>query len=211
MVFFPSPSGFELCIILHKKLSPSGGELSFVILWCFVSKFSCLKEMLWPGRRVWGIRMDNEKFFIATKADLRRIREKLGQPETCGEAKEMLKQILGTKERLFWETDSPGGGAAVFSLSGELLRQVRVIEGILEDLAEKNISRALSKLDWYEENVVIPEDEKEIQLVQGMMHREENKKPSAIGDPMEALLAFEQCFFDYKQQIFFSKVVGPRI
>jgi len=135
--------------------------------------------------------MDNEKFFIATKADLRRIREKLGQPETCGEAKEMLKQILGTKERLFWETDSPGGGAAVFSLSGELLRQVRVIEGILEDLAEKNISRALSKLDWYEENVVIPED--------------------AIGDPVEALLAFEQCFFDYKQQIFFSKVVGPRI
>lgn len=155
--------------------------------------------------------MNREKFFIATKADLRRIREKMTRHETCGEAKEMLKQILSTKERLFWETDSPGGCAAVLSLSGELLRQVRVIEGILDDLAEKNISRALSKLDWYEENVVIPEDEKEIGLVQEMMHSEENKKPSANGDPVEALLAFEQRFFDYKQQIFFSKVVGPRI
>jgi hypothetical protein len=155
--------------------------------------------------------MDTDTFFIATKTDLRRIREKLLHPDTCSEAKKMLKQILSTKETLFWQTDSPGGCAAVFSLSGELLRQVRVIEGILDDLGEKNFNRALSKLDWYEENVVIPEDEKEIQLVQHIMHRESHSRLSGGESPVSALLAFEQCFFDYKQQMLFSKVVGPGI
>jgi hypothetical protein len=155
--------------------------------------------------------MDKERFFIATKADLRQIREKLTHPDTCHEAKEMLKQILRTKEKLFWQTDSPSGCAAVFSLSGELLRQVRVIEGILDDLGEKNLTRALSKLDWYEENVVIPEDEKEIQRVHEIMEQESHKALSGSENPVIALLAFEQCFFDYKQQILFSKVVGPGI
>jgi hypothetical protein len=155
--------------------------------------------------------MDEETFFIATKADLRRIRDKLTQPDTCTEAKEMLKQILRTKERLFWKTDSPGGCAAVFSLAGELLRQVRVIEGILDDLGEKHLSRALSKLDWYEENVVIPEDEKEIELVWEIMDQESHNTLSGPEDSVDSLLAFEQCFFDYKQQVLFSKVVRPGI
>jgi hypothetical protein len=58
-----------------------------------------------------------------------------------------------------WRADSPGGCAAVESLSGKLLRQVNLIEGILHDLAEGDGARALSKLDWYEENIVLPEDE----------------------------------------------------
>lgn len=163
------------------------------------------------GQDSWGLTMDEERFFIATKADLRRIKEKLTHHDTCSEAREMLKQILRTKEKLFWQTDSPDGCAAVFSLSGELLRQVRVIEGILDDLAEKSLSRALSKLDWYEENVVIPEDEREIQLIQEIMHQGSRNTLSGAENPVAALLAFEQCFFDYKQQMLFSKVVGPGI
>ena len=155
--------------------------------------------------------MDEETFFIATKADLRSIRTKLTHPDTCREAKEMLKQILRTKEKLFWQTDSPGSCAAVFSLSGELLRQVRVIEGILEDLGEKYLSRALSKLDWYEENVVIPEDQKEIELVWGTMDQQSHNPLSGGEDSVDPLLAFEQCFFDYKQQMLFSEVVRPGI
>jgi hypothetical protein len=152
--------------------------------------------------------MDEGTFFIATKTDLRRIREKLTHPDTSSDAKETLKQILRTKEKLFWQMDSPGGCAALFSLSGELLRQVRVIEGILEDLDERHLNRALSKLGWCEENVVIPEDKKEIALVWDIMDQE---RLSGGEGSVDALLAFEQCFFDYKQQMLFSEVVGPRI
>jgi len=162
-------------------------------------------------RIVKGFIMDEETFFIATKADLRSIREKLAHPDTCHEAKDMLKQILRTKERLFWQTDSPEGCAALFSLAGELLRQVRVIEGILDDLNEKYLSRALSKLDWYEDNVVIPEDKREIEFVREIMDQENHSTLSGGEDSVGSLLAFEQCFFHYKQQMLFSKVVRPGI
>jgi hypothetical protein len=64
------------------------------------------------------------EYYIVTKNGLRRIREKLLNPETRDEAMITLRQVLRMKETLFWRAESPGGCAAVISLSGGLFRQV---------------------------------------------------------------------------------------
>ena len=73
------------------------------------------------------------------------------------------------KGSLFQRANEPEAYGAVFSLSGELLRQVELLEGMLDDLADQDIDWALSKIDWYEKNVVLPEDEKEVEIFKEKM------------------------------------------
>jgi hypothetical protein len=110
------------------------------------------------------------------------------------------------KETLFWRAESPGGCAAVISLSGGLFRQVRLTEGMLYDLAKENLAMALSRLDWYEENAIIPEDERESELVWEQTSQE-TERPAQ--DQLEAFLEFEAYFFDNKERPLFSKIIRP--
>lgn len=137
-------------------------------------------------------------FFIVTKEHIRKIRQKLMNHDRQADAQDDLRQILKIKDTLFWSGDSPGGCAGVYSLSGELLRQVELIENILHDLARKDNDGAISKMVWYEENGVIPEDEREIEIVKEKMIKERNRNFSSPQDHVEELLEFEEYFNSYK-------------
>lgn len=142
--------------------------------------------------------MQNKAFFIVTKEHIRKIRQKLMNHDKWAKAQDDLKQILKIKDTLFWHGDSPGGCAGVHSSSGELLRQVELMESILHDLAEKDIDRAISKMDWYEENGVIPEDEREIKIVKERLNKERDKNFFTAQDQVEELLEFEEYFYSCK-------------
>ena len=142
--------------------------------------------------------MQEMGFFIVTKEHIRKIRQKLMNHDRRAEAQEDLRQILKIKDTLFWRGDSPGGCAGVFSLSGELLRQVELIENILHDLARKDNDGAISKMVWHEENGVIPKDESEIEIVKEKMIKERNRKSSFPQDQVEELMEFEEYFNSYK-------------
>ena len=104
-------------------------------------------------------------------------------------------------KKLFWRCEPSGGCVAVYSLSGELLRQVRLIEAMLYDLDEKEFDPAILKIDWYAENITIPDNESELALIMAQMDQDGQKLFRDAEDEIEKLIAFEKYFFSEHEKI----------
>lgn len=79
---------------------------------------------------------------------------------------EELREFFKIKEKLFKLSPNVGGCCSVFSLSGELLRQVEVLEWVLQAFEQDNRGGAVNKLEWFEENCMLPEDEEEVKKLE---------------------------------------------
>ena len=141
--------------------------------------------------------MEDREFSIITKEEIRNLKQRLRKGSQIDKVRAQLKELLWMKETLFHHERPPGGCAAVFSLSGELLRQVEAIEEALYALETSDIEQAISWLEWYEANCSIPEDEKEAKaLIELKIPEGKNR--------IDRMLEIERLFYQHS----YRKILG---
>ncbi len=70
-----------------------------------------------------------------------------------------------------------------------------------DDLNTNKFKQAVLKIDWYEENINIPDNESEMALIMAQMDPDEQTPGRDAEDEIDKLLAFEKYYFAEQQKI----------
>ncbi|OPY57606.1 MAG: hypothetical protein A4E55_01533 [Pelotomaculum sp. PtaU1.Bin035] len=129
---------------------------------------------------------------MITRQRIRELKQKLISSEPGGEGGliEELRGYFNVKERLFELSPNVGSCCGVFSSTGELLRQVEVLEWALMALERGDRKNAANNLEWIEINSILPDDDEEVKKLEAEL----GESPEADG--VDRLLKLEQLLYE---------------